>query len=296
LSTFSTAPQNRTIKRMAERAREAAVAGDWEGAVEINQEILKHVPQDASASNRLGKALDQLGRIDEAIEAYQASMEIDASNVIAQRNIQRLEQLRDREPPPAAEGKSGPAIRASVFIEETGKTYVTELVRSRNNDALTRLSPASEIELRPEGDLVAAFDQFGNKLGYLEPRISRRVRELIEAGNQYQGFVIALSGRTVRIIVREVYRHPDVPLHMALPPQAKMPAPRPYIRDTAATRDLDPDLYLDDEDETDEDVEDDDLDGAGDDQEEDDTDDDLDAEEVVGAETGDEEDDTPIVR
>jgi hypothetical protein len=295
LSTFSTAPQNRTIKRMAERAREAAVAGEWDAAVQINREILKHVPQDASASNRLGKALDQLGRIDEAIEAYQASMEIDATNVIANRNIQRLEQLRDREPAPAAEGKSGPAIRASVFIEESGKTYVTELVRSRNNDALTRLSPASEIELRPEGDLVAAHDQFGNKLGYLEPRISRRVRELIEAGNQYRGFVIALSGRTVRIIVREVYRHPDVPLHMALPPQAKMPAPRPYIRDTAATRDLDPDLYLDDEDEPDDDAEDDEIDAGGGDQEED-GDDDLDAEEVVGEETEDEEDDTPIVR
>lgn len=289
MSAFRAAPQNRTLKRLAERARELAVAGEWEATVEINKEILKHLPQNVSASNRLGKALDQLGRIDEAIGAYQHSIEIDSSNVIAQRNILRLEQLRDREPLPAGEGKKGPSIRADVFVEETGKTYVTELIRSRNNDALTRLSPASEIDLRAEGELVAAYDQFGNILGFLEPRISRRVRMLIEAGNQYQGFVVALSGRTVRIIVRETYRHPDVPLHKALPPQAKMPAPRPYIRDTAAVRDLDSDLYLDDDDDDD----DEDLDAVGDD---DDDAGDLDADDVVGETPDEEEDDTPIVR
>jgi hypothetical protein len=295
VSTFSAAPQSRTLKRLAERARELAVAGEWSDAAEVNREILKHLPQDVSASNRLGKALDQLGRIDEAIEAYQHSVEIDASNIIAQRNIQRLEQLRDREPPPADEGRKGPAIRADVFVEETGKTYVTELIRSRNNDALTRVAPASEVALRPDGEFIAAIDQFGNVLGYLEPRISRRVRQLIEAGNQYQGYVVALSGRTVRIIVREVYRHPEVPLHMALPPQAKMPAPRPYIRDSAASRDLDSDLYLEDDDDTDDDTDDDEIDTAGDDDADDDGD--LDEDDDVVGETPDEdEDDTPIVR
>jgi tetratricopeptide (TPR) repeat protein len=297
VSDIDTITQNRTLKRLAERARELAVAGDWEYSVKANQEILKHSPQDSAAANRLGKALDQLGRIEEAIEAYRSAAEMDPGNIIAQRNVERLELLRDKEPPPATNGKQGKAIRANVFIEETGKTYVTELVRPNSGDALARLSPASEVELRTEEETIAAFDHFGNRLGVLEPIVSRTLRQLIEAGNRYEAYVVALSGRTVRIIIREVYRHPDVPAHLSLPAQAKMPAPRPYIRDSRAPHELGGDLYYDDEDgddddEGDEDSSDSDVVDIDDEEDEDD----IEPEEVVGEDTDDDEDDTPIVR
>jgi hypothetical protein len=299
VSDIDTITQNRTLKRLAELARERAVTGEWEQAVAINQEILKHAPQDSAAANRLGKALDQLGRIEEAIEAYKAAAEMDPGNMIAHRNVERLELLRDREPPAAVTNENKKAIRASVFIEETGKTYVTELVRPTTTDALARLSPASEVELRDESDGFAVFDQFDNRLGMLEPLVSRTLKKLVDAGNQYEAFVVALSGRTVRIIIREVYRDPNVAAHLALPAQAKLPAPRPYIRDQRTPDDLPGVLYYDD-DEPDDD-EDDDTEGpigvdenADDDSEDDD--DDLEPEEVIGESGDEEEEDTPIVR
>jgi tetratricopeptide (TPR) repeat protein len=294
VSDIDTISQNRTLKRLSERARELAVAGNWEEAVQANQEILKHSPQDSSAANRLGKALDQLGRIEEAIEAYKAAFEMDPGNIIAQRNVERLEQLRDREPPPATNAGQRKAIRAAVFVEETGKTYVTELVRPNGGDALARLSPASALELREEDVVIAAYDHFGNRLGVLEPIVSRTLRQLIEAGNRYEAYVVALSGRTVRIIIREVYRDPDVPAHLALPAQAKLPAPRPYIRDTRAPHDLPSELYFDEEAEEDEDEE--AEDAIESDEANDEDEDDLEPEEVVGESTDEDEDDTPIVR
>lgn len=299
MADVETITQNKTLKNLAERARHKAVNGEWEEAVAINQEIVKHAPQDSSAANRLGKALDQLGRIEEAIEAYRSAYEMDPGNIIAQRNIERLEQLRDREPPPAVKTEGNKAIRASVFIEETGKTYVTELVRPAIGDALARLSPASRVDLRDEPDGFAVYDQFGNKLGMLEPLVSRTLRKLVESGNQYEAYVVALSGRTVRIIIREVYRDPNVPSHLALPAQAKLPAPRPYIRDQRTPDDL-PDVLYYDEDEADDDEDDEEDTGTtispedvDDDTEEEDA---HEPEEVVG-ESGDEEDeDPPIVR
>jgi hypothetical protein len=296
VSDIDTITQNRTLKRLADQSREKAVAGDWDAAAAINQEILKHAPQDSGAANRLGKALDQLGRIEEAIEAYKSAMEMDPGNIIAQRNVERLELLRDREPPPAKTNGDKKAIRASVFIEETGKTYVTELVRPTTTDALARLAPASEIQLRAEEGGFAVYDQFDNRLGMLEPLVSRKLKELVDAGNQYEAFVVALSGRTVRIIIREVYRDPNAPAHLALPAQAKLPAPRPYIRDQRTPDDLPGVLYYEDDDEPDDDEED-ESESTIDDEESDDSDDDvLEPEEVVGESTDEEEDDTPIVR
>lgn len=297
MSDIDTITQNRTLKRLAEQAREKAVVGDWETAVAINQEILKHAPQDSSAANRLGKALDQLGRIEQAIEAYRSASEMDPGNMIALRNVERLELLRDREPPAAVMTNGKKAIRASVFIEETGKTYVTELVRPTTGDSLARLSPASRVDLRNESDGFAVYDQFDNRIGMLEPLVSRNLRNLVEAGNEYEAFVVALSGRTVRIIIRETYRDPDVDSHLALPAQAKLPAPRPYVRDQRTPDDLPGVLYYD-EDEPDDDEDDDaeaaiDPDEAADDADDDDS---HETEEVVGESTDDDDDDPPIVR
>lgn len=294
MSDIDTITQNRTLKRLAEQARGKAVAGDWDTSVAINQEILKHASQDSSAANRLGKALDQLGRIEEAIEAYRSSSEMDPGNIIAQRNVERLELLRDREQPPAVTNNGSKAIRASVFIEETGKTYVTELVRPTTGDSLARLSPASQVELRNEPEGFAVYDQFDNQLGVLEPIVSRTLRKLVEAGNEYEAFVVALSGRTVRIIIREVYRDPNVAAHLALPAQAKLPAPRPYVRDQRTPDDLPGVLYYDEDDPDDD--EDDDTEGTIDPDEASDDDDSVESEEVVGETTDEDEDDTPIVR
>ncbi|MEX2425533.1 MAG: hypothetical protein WD401_02105 [Thermomicrobiaceae bacterium] len=296
MSDIDTITQNRTLKRLAEQARIKAVDGSWEEAVAINREILKHAQQDSSAANRLGKALDQLGRIEAAIEAYKSAAEMDPGNIIAHRNVERLELLRDREPPPAVNGNRSKAIRAAVFIEETGKTYVTELVRPTIGDPLARLSPASQVELRNESDGFSVYDQFDNRLGVLEPLVSRTLKKLVDAGNEYEAFVVALSGRTVRIIIREVYRDPDIAAHLALPAQAKLPAPRPYVRDQRTPDDLPGVLYYD-EDYPDEDEDDDTDDNTGADETgDDDTDDSMEPEEVVGETTDEDEDDTPIVR
>jgi hypothetical protein len=299
VSDIDTITQNRTLKRLGEQARAKAVEGAWQDAAIINQEILKHAQQDSSAANRLGKALDQLGRIEEAIEAYKSAAEMDPGNIIAQRNVERLELLRDREPPAAINGDRPKAIRAAVFIEETGKTYVTELVRPTTGDALARLSPASQVELRNEQDGFAVYDQFDNRLGILEPLVSRTLKKLVDAGNEYEAFVVALSGRTVRIIIREVYRDPNVAAHLALPAQAKLPAPRPYVRDQRTPDDLPGVLYYDEDDPDDDDVDDEEnedssgVDDVGDDDSDDDA---LEPEEVVGETTDEDEDDTPIVR
>ena len=60
----------RQRRQLADTAIAQATQGEWEAAVETNRELLELGP-DIDAYNRLGKALAELGRHDEALDAYE---------------------------------------------------------------------------------------------------------------------------------------------------------------------------------------------------------------------------------
>src|SRR6185312_10947736 len=151
----------------------------------------------------------------------------------------------------------GNAVQAGVFVEEVGKTFVTDLIRPTVDAILTQLAPADEVELRISGKNVSAHDQHGNLLGQLEPKIGQRMIRLIQSGNRFKAYVVALTGVTARIILREIYHDPDSSFPVAFQRQATIAAPRPYLRDTRRmARELEPDLLDDDDDDDDDDDED----------------------------------------
>ena len=83
-----------TLKRRWEvQAIKLAMENEWEKAVKVNQNILELFPYDVKARNRLGHALTELGRNADALTAYQESLELDKSNLIAKENIRRLTKL-----------------------------------------------------------------------------------------------------------------------------------------------------------------------------------------------------------
>ena len=55
-------------------------AGDREGAAAAYREFLKTQPANVEARSNLGVVLAQLGRYEEAIEAYRAALAIDRSS------------------------------------------------------------------------------------------------------------------------------------------------------------------------------------------------------------------------
>ena len=80
----------RSRKQRTEAAIAFALARRWEEAAAENRSLLDEFPDDIEAANRLGKALTELGDLDGAAEAYQKTLAVDATNVIAKRNLQRI--------------------------------------------------------------------------------------------------------------------------------------------------------------------------------------------------------------
>lgn len=197
----------RQRRQLADAAISHATRGEWEAAVEANRQLLESGP-DTDAYNRLGKALAELGRNEEALEAYQHALSRDATNRIAERNVARLQVIAGgKAKKNNGNGKSEKASAAS-FIEEMGKTGHARLVNLAPPRKLAPLSPGDAVELALDGEqlLVRAGEI---EVGQVEPRIGNRLAKLIRGGNRYEAAITMMDRDDVRIIVREVFAHPS---------------------------------------------------------------------------------------
>lgn len=197
-------PETPGARRAAnEQAVKLAVAGRWQEAAAVNRELIARFGDDAEVYNRLGKAFTELGRIREARLVYERALEVDPTNVIAQRNLDRLDQVKDegQAAEPAAQMGRG------LFIEEVGKAAVVRLEAGRP-DALGALDAGDPIELEVRGNAVNAVTPGGVYLGMVEPRVGLRLARLMDGGNRYSAALVS-TGDPPRIIVREEYQAPS---------------------------------------------------------------------------------------
>ena len=197
-------PERPGARRAAnEQAVKLAAAGRWQEAAALNRELIARFGDDAEVYNRLGKAFTELGRIREARLVYEKALEVDPTNTIAQRNLDRLKQVKDEEsvPEPAAQMSRG------LFIEEVGKSAVVRL-EAAPSDALGALDAGDPVDLEVRGNAVNAVTPGGVYLGMVEPRVGLRLARLMEGGNRYSAALVS-AGDSPRIIVREEYQDPS---------------------------------------------------------------------------------------
>ena len=226
---------------MPERAIQLAMQSRWSEAADVNRRIIELYPSDADAYNRLGKALLEMGSYGDALSTYRKAVELDPNNIIAKKNVDRLVHLAAEEKaakPSKAESKPAPVdgerLNPNIFIEETGKTGLTTLINQGEAAVLLKLTAGDRVELRVKGTALEVYDEAGQYVGAVEPRLAKRLIGLIEGGNRYTAAVTTLADRNVTVIIREAYQHPSQRGKFSFPPKA-LPAAayRPYVREGA---------------------------------------------------------------
>ncbi len=236
-----------TRRQMVDDARLAAIEGRWENALTINQQIVERSPRDAAAYNRLGKAQLELGNVQDAIDAYTASLKADPANMIARRNLHRLEQLGGRESEiERREKKLTP--RTSVFIQEVGKTWFDELINPASTDVLADVASGEALELKVKSRRLLVLRSDGAELGEIDPRTAERVIELMKGGNTYEVYALGQSSAGLRIILRETFRDPSQADRVSFPRQISQAGKYLRERDLLRQRD-ESDFYFSDEEE-----------------------------------------------
>lgn len=234
---------------LPEKAIALAMQNRWSEAADVNRKIIELYPNDADAYNRLGKALLEMGRYRDALGTYQKAVELDPNNIIAKKNVERLVHLADKEPTgikPIREAKSADGeperLNPNIFIEETGKTGLTALINLGEKAVLLRLTAGDRADLKVNGKTLEVYDEEGAYVGAVEPKLAKRLIELLEGGNRYAAAVTTVSENSITIIIRETYQHPTQRGKFSFPPKALPTATyRPYMREGALRYGMDED-------------------------------------------------------
>jgi hypothetical protein len=221
----------------AEEAVQLAIGGQWQDAVELNRFILEKFGADEEAQNRLGKALTEVGQLEEAKAAYEAALKINPLNTIARKNSAKLETLLQTK----EAMRGGPArVDLNLFVEEMGKTVVTALDGVSDADVCSKVVPGDLAELRVEGDGIVAETVRGVRLGMVEPKLARRLITFMKSGNRYQAGVTSCENTTIRLIIRETYQDPRNAGKPSFPMRRKREVEfRPYAKESLIPRDVD---------------------------------------------------------
>lgn len=229
-------------KYWVEQSITLALQGRWGEAVTANQNILALFPSDSEAHNRLGKAYTELGRYEEAKDAYAKALQIDPTNSIAHKNLNRLNRL-------LASGATGAAaaprsaeerLDPQVFIEEMGKTGTTVLQEPAEPAMLAKLTAGDPVRLRPENSSLVVDSLRGERLGRLETKLGQRLLGLMKAGNRYAAAIASLEN-SPRIIIRETYQDPSQMGRLSFPPKGESGGFRSDIKGSVLKYDLDDD-------------------------------------------------------
>ena len=246
----------KTRTELVEEAINAALDRNWKLALELNQEIAERYGVDEETHNRLGKAYTELGKLDDALSAYRATLELNPLNAIAIKNVTRLTGLIEEK---ADLPKGQSAVDVNAFVEEMGKSALASVVLESGFDPAL-VAPGDQVELVPDGDSLRVQTTSGKAVGRVESRLARRVLKFIAGGNKYAAVVATSDGSALRIIIRETYQAPEF-AGMPSFPASKSQEFRAYAKDSLL-RDVETDdISVDESDDDSVVVEDDDLEG-----------------------------------
>jgi len=245
MAAFPTEDRLRQKRTKSEQAISLAMKNRWDEAAQVNREILDLFPNEVDAFNRLGKALTELGRYGEAREAYSRAAKLDPLNGIATKNLLRLGKL-------AAEGSAAPPpspVDPRLFIEESGKTTVTQLSDLRKSEAMAKLSAGDQLKVERRGNQLIVADSSGQEIGRIEPKLEQDLIRLLDLGNQYSAFVTAANEQSVHVIIRETHRSAAMATRPSFRPSAapEAGAVRAYTREGVLRYELEEEEEEDDE-------------------------------------------------
>ncbi len=212
-------PNDEKLTRYKEqRSKEAidlAMQAHWQEAVAVNEELIQSFPEDVDTFNRLGRAYMELGKFAKAKEAYKNTVKLEPYNAIANRNLRRLNDLKETAKAPVETDK----VEPEQFIEEIGKAGVVSLadLAPKEKRALTVAGDKAVVKL--DGSYLVVENAHGNYLGKVEPRRATRLIRLMLGGNKYSAVVVKSTAEGMTVMIRETYQHPSQAGKLSFPPK-----------------------------------------------------------------------------
>ena len=188
------------MKITSNQAIQTALTGNWEEAIKLNKSLLIDNPKDVEALNRMGLAYTILGKSKSAKNTYQKVLEIDPLNSIALKNLKKIKNDSSKD----SEGSIVIQVN-NIFLEETGKTKIVDLINLAQAEILLTLRTGQSVDLSAKR--LKIFISQGKKyIGALPDDIGKRLIKFMRNGAKYEAFVKSSTHQNVTIFIRELRR------------------------------------------------------------------------------------------
>lgn len=190
---------NDTPATSPSQAINAALALNWQLAVELNLKLLDINSTDVDSLNRLGFAHLQLGNAKEAKASFEKVLELDQYNQIAQRNLTKLKNKGTVE-------INGAMVSPLMFLEEPGKTRVVACINLAPAATLSSIRCGQEVRLKVKKHTIEIRDDEQTYMAALPDDISFKLSKFIAGGNEYVVIVRSVSKNSLTVFIRELKR------------------------------------------------------------------------------------------
>ncbi len=181
-------------------AIEKALANNWEEAKSLNEQLVELNPQDIDSLNRLGFAYMKLNKFNKARETYKKVIQLDKTNPIAVKNINRLDTVSKS----AKNGTSNNhTLSTNTYIEEAGKTKTVELKNVADKKTLSLFEPGDPVTIVIKRSKIFAQSSDKQYLGMLPDNISMRLITFMLGGNEYSACIKAVDEKSITIFIKE---------------------------------------------------------------------------------------------
>ncbi len=187
------------------QAIQTALNGDWTTAITLNKKLLKENPEDIETLNRLALAFTVVGKIKDAKNTYQKVLKLDGQNPIALKNVKRLGSFNRTKNQQTYSPMLSQNV-ATIFLEETGKTKVIELINVAEPKIIYHLMTGEIVGLHAKRLKIFVLDIKKQYIGMLPDDIGKRLIKFIKGGNIYEAAIKAVLHNRVIIFIREVKR------------------------------------------------------------------------------------------
>jgi hypothetical protein len=191
------------LQTLKQSAIDAALKRDWQKAISLNKEILAINGKDIDSLNRLGFAFINVSKLAEAKKAFAQVKSLDPYNQIANKNLDKLNSLKNSDDLPDGAGLSTSPM---VFLEDPGKTKLVQCVNVAPTQMLSVLFSGQEVFMKPKNHSVEIRDGKGRYLGALPDDLSYRMIKFISGENTYSVIVKNVYKNTLTLLIREKSR------------------------------------------------------------------------------------------
>lgn len=201
------------LTELEKQAIDAAINGQWDEAISLNEKIIAEDKNNLEAYLRLGFAYLQKGDLKKAKEAYNKAKKIQPENYIAIKNLEKIKILETKKNKPYSTSTLSPY----AFLDIPGKTKSITLVNPGQKAVLAGLSIGQEVFLNIKKRRIEVRTKNKEYLGYLPDDISKRLIILIKAGSSFKCYIKEADLKNIVIFVKEEKRGKKVSRYAPFP-------------------------------------------------------------------------------